>query len=378
MLKPPFILVIGLGPAGTAASIGLAQWGFRVLAIDRSRQPSLKIGESLAPAAQGVLQQLGVWEAFQRGAHQTCFGNRSAWGSSAIQYHDFIRQPPGYGWHIDRPAFEQLLIEKARQLGVSIAQSTSIREANWQQTHWEVHLKGPIPSLQQVQPTLILDASGRHSFLGRQLGIDRLYEDRQLALVAFLAVQQTLDDTTSLTETGPDGWWYSAQIPGKKIASAFLCNPNSTQKKDWTTESGWWQLVQQYPHTAQRFEKAGVALPQKPYFVAADSSILSQLYGPGWLALGDAAMSYDPIAAHGLLMAMVSGRDAAMAIRSLQSGEPSALLNYQDQLFKAYQHYQIQRKSLYQQERRFPRSTYWQKRQQLRPVFQPTSVVEKR
>ena len=57
----------------------------------------------------------------------------------------------------------------------------------------------------------------------------------------------------------------------------------------------------------------GRILIGQPKWVVADSGILEAVYGEAWLAVGDAAMTYDPIAAHGLTMSMVSARDAATA-----------------------------------------------------------------
>ena len=55
-------LIIGDGPAGLATAIMLARLGHQVLLLGRVEADKMadKIGESLAPAANAILQQLGV------------------------------------------------------------------------------------------------------------------------------------------------------------------------------------------------------------------------------------------------------------------------------------------------------------------------------
>lgn len=51
-----------------------------------------------------------------------------------------------------------------------------------------------------------------------------------------------------------------------------------------------------------------------PRIVPADSSLLEEVSGPGWLALGDAAASTDPRAGQGLWAALLAGLSAARLV----------------------------------------------------------------
>lgn len=366
-MKKPLLLIIGLGPAGTTAAIFLAQLGFQVIAIDRQANRPAKIGESLPPNAQKLLQQLGLWQKFEQAHHIKCFANKSIWGSDQMQYHDFIRQPPGHGWHIDRVLFEKMLLEKAQALGVQILSATSIRSAVWGKTQWSVELVLADQKQASIQPSFIIDASGRNSWLARHLKVDRLYEDQQLALVAFLqSKNKSLEDSTSLLETNEEGWWYSAKIPQEKLATSFLCEPDSEQRSRWTKPVHWWALAKKSTATYRRLIAGDFELMDDPYFVSADSSRLENMAGTGWLAVGDAAMTYDPIASHGILMAMVSSRDAAIAIQGFFNKKQDALGQYQERMISAYEQYRQQRLPFYQMEKRFGTATYWQQRQLVR------------
>ena len=82
-------------------------------------------------------------------------------------------------------------------------------------------------------------------------------------------------------------------------------------------------------------------LPQaeSPKVVSDDIGILETVYGNRWLAMGDAAMTYDSIASHGLTMGMVRARDAAGAIHAASNGVEGALEKYGRRMFESYKVY---------------------------------------
>ena len=96
------VAVVGGGPAGAAAAIRLARAGAATVVIDADPRHGDKIGESLAPSVRLVLERIGVWEQHQAAGHLPCFGNRSSWGGAEIDTHDFLCDPYGHGWHLDR------------------------------------------------------------------------------------------------------------------------------------------------------------------------------------------------------------------------------------------------------------------------------------
>ena len=359
------ILIIGGGIAGASTAIFLAQSGTNVTLIDHKSilqsTSHFKTGESLPPDSKKLLQELDVWETFTASHHLKCFGNKSVWGSRQLVFKDFIRHPIGFGWHIDRIDFEQMLLKKAKQIGTSILENTKISSISFEQNEWKTQLNYNTSTIQHTFD-FVVDATGRNSWLARRQGIDRLYEDIQLALVGFLTYRNDNIDSLSLIETTSEGWWYSAQLPNQRLVTNFICQPTKIERQTWQTSNGWHALLQKTIHTWQRIQKSDAQLITKPQFVAADTSILEKTYGKQWLAVGDAAMTYDPIASHGMMMAMVSGRDAANTISQYLSGKNDALEIYNTRLWAAFYEYIKLRKTFYRAERRFEESAYWIRR----------------
>ena len=198
----PTVLVIGAGTAGTAASIFLRQKGVAVVLVERSALPAQdatpKIGESLPPDGRVMLEQLDVWDQFKQGPHLPCHGNKSYWHSDTPQFHDFLQHPAGHGWHLDRLAFDRMLLDKAVALGTEFRPETTIREIAHTDAGWKVHVQDAQGQTSELNPTICIDASGRNSWLARQLGVERYYEDDQLALVTFYQTDRDFEDTLSL------------------------------------------------------------------------------------------------------------------------------------------------------------------------------------
>jgi len=353
---PATVLVVGGGPAGASAAIFLASRGLDVVVVDRAARPTpgsgrrMKIGESLPPDAGSLIDQLGVRERFEAGTHLPCYGNKSYWGGDEARHHDFVSHPRGdHGWHIDRVEFEHMLVERAIEVGVAFHGGTTVTGACRSGDRWDVALACVDGRSIEARYDFVVDATGRAAWFARRQGVDRLVEDDPLALVAFLGTAEVVEDTTTLVESTDAGWWYSAAIPGQRMATAFFCKPDEHERAAWLQEDGWWALLSRAPHTERRIADGRGGILAPPRFVSAQSAILERLHGDGWLAVGDAAMTYDPIASHGLMLAMVGARDAARAIHRALAGEGHALAAYDALMWAAFQQYGRQRLRLYAQ-----------------------------
>jgi 2-polyprenyl-6-methoxyphenol hydroxylase-like FAD-dependent oxidoreductase len=101
------VVVAGAGPAGALAAFVLAKAGYQALLIDEIQEDTHKVGESLPGAARQILQSLGLLTTLESGSHLPCYGNVSAWGSEQMIANDFISDPRGLGWHLDRVQFDE-------------------------------------------------------------------------------------------------------------------------------------------------------------------------------------------------------------------------------------------------------------------------------
>jgi flavin-dependent dehydrogenase len=123
----------------------------------------------------------------------------------------------------------------------------------------------------------------------------------------------------------------------------------------------WLLQLRKTIHTKSRIHLRG-QLPH-PIVMAANSSRLNRTIGKNWLAVGDAAITFDPLSAQGVHKALDSGLRAAQSIEAHLSGDDFALQGYARDVDHRFRSYLQVRQAYYIQEKRWPDSTFWQRRQ---------------
>jgi hypothetical protein len=85
--------------------------------------------------------------------------------------------------------------------------------------------------------------------------------------------------------------------------------------------------------------------------------------GDGWLAVGDAVASHDPLSASGIARALDSGAHAAVAIHALLArGDEAPLAAYAERQTRGFELYCDTWARYYQIEQRWPGSPFWSRR----------------
>jgi len=82
-----------------------------------------------------------------------------------------------------------------------------------------------------------------------------------------------------------------------------------------------------------------------------------------WLAVGDAARSYDPLSGLGLWSAMNMASESVPVIMDLLEGNVNGVLDYERANREAFAHYRAAHRTYYGLEHRWPDSQFWLRRQ---------------
>jgi flavin-dependent dehydrogenase len=313
------IAVVGAGPAGSAVATLLARRGHRVVLFERSRFEAPRIGETFGGELEPLLKALGAWEAFAAMASLPFRAVRSAWGTSELTERSSMTHPFGDGFHVERARFDNLLADVAEGAGASVCTG-----AGW----CKVETCGGGFSVTPrhgtaVHARFLVDASGRGAPATALLSDRRrwLSFDQMVAVVATLTTAS--DEPDLLIETSEDGWWYSAPQPDGSLVAALMTDGDLTPagRRGALTER-WRAALARTRHTARRFRNA--SLTGAIRIVRAECGLLFSSRGPGFYAVGDAAMAFDPIAGNGVARALRSAVDAAVEIDAALGGSTAA------------------------------------------------------
>ncbi|MDH6578621.1 FAD-dependent monooxygenase [Kitasatospora sp. MAP5-34] len=282
------VVVAGGGPAGAAAALTLARTGRTVLLADAGNGPP-KTGEALPSVAKVLLGDLGAGQQPVATGHLTCYANLSSWGSTALGRTDFINDPNGPGWHLDRARFDRCLREAVRSAGAEVAERTTARpKPRHPDGSWAVALRGPAEQ-RMVRCDWLVDASGRRRAVASTGRATAHHTDGLVATCLELAPDPAgrAGETCSLVESAEDGWWYTALLPtGRRLVTYFtdadLAPPAPRTRSDFA------RLLRRTRHVAARAGAHPLPADATPRRAPAHSSHLDTPTGDGWIAVGDA------------------------------------------------------------------------------------------
>ena len=354
------VAVVGGGPAGAAAAISLCRHTpLRVAVLEASAYDGPRVGETLSPSIQGLLSYLGVWEAFAAQGHLPAFGTAAAWGGADLAEHSFLFTGRGEGWHVDRGRFDRMLAEAVAGaggwLGTGLRVVGCAREGRGP---WRLSWRGQSGG-GTLGARFLIEASGQRGTLGRILGAVPDVCDRLLGIVGFVAGRDAAEGSAgALVEAVPDGWWYAAALPSGRAVAALMTDAGAARALGTGGRlSAWWDLLAATRHVRRVLEAAGppAALHVRPAY----SRLLRPLGGPGWVAAGDAAASFDPLSSMGVGHALHSGIHAARVACDQLMGDGRLLRAFEDAVEAHFARYLELRRLHYRLEQRWVDRPFW-------------------
>lgn len=339
--------VVGGGPAGATVALSLVRRGWRVCLFERTGFDGERYGETLPPEINPLLRELEVFEPFRALAPLESPGIVSDWGGLRHEQ-DYLRNPHGSGWHVDRNRFDAMLCRQAADAGVECFERYRAVVSRCKTGWWHVG---------EIHARVLVDASGRDG-LRIDPGDERETEDRLLAIVLRLTYPDGAPpDLRTYVESAPDGWWYSAPVPQGGMIAMFFTDCDLYSRQGLVLE----QQLSGHSLTAGRLQCAE-AVKTRTVYVA--SSCRKAISGEAWLAVGDSATSYDPLSGRGIFKTMRQGTNAAIAVDGFLRGNVGLLADYAALVRAEFDAYVLQRRAHYAAETRWQGRQFWDKRRQ--------------
>ncbi len=347
------VLVIGGGPAGSTCAALLAERGLEVMLCEREVFPRFHVGESLLPRGNAILERLNILDRCRAQgwttkpgasflfedavAAMTASGRQpeqlivqdspAQTAFCSIKFQDALCSPEPDALQVPRAQFDALLLERARELGVTVVEGCRVRDLKFSSDSATVAVirdhEGGARAPETVVARFVVDASGQSGFLAKRLGLRQ--PDPELVNLASFAHY--------------DNWIWPAAVPRGNIQvisrrdlgwlwiiplSEDRVSVGLVQPKERAAQG-----IERERRLEEALETSTLLQPQalesrrvSEVFGLADFGYgASQYISERWALVGDAGSFVDPVFSTGVYLALSSGAELSDAVWALLSGE---------------------------------------------------------
>jgi flavin-dependent dehydrogenase len=313
------VIVIGGGPAGSAAATMLARKGWQVTVLEREQFPRDHVGESLLPASIPILEELGALPAVESAGFLPKYGATMVWGSGDAPWSWYFKETSQrypHSYQVWRPQFDQILLDNAKTQGVTVLEGHHVTEVIFDGDEAVgVEFTNADGETGEGQARFIVDASGQSTLLARHLESkewDPFFQN--LAVYAYFTGAKPLpepDQNNIFIESYRNGWLWTIPLHTGRSSVGVVVDSKTGQEGIQQNGAKAFLEAQlaQSSHTRAMLENA--EMDSEPTVVMDWSYTAEKMYGPGYILAGDAACFVDPLFSSGVHLALMSGVLAA-------------------------------------------------------------------
>lgn len=296
------LLVLGGGPAGAGLAIGAARAGMRVALLERHGYAEARPGEHIAGSARARLAALGL--APTPALCRFSPGILSFWAADTPAFRSHGGASGRHGFNTDRAALDAALFAHAAGCGADALHGEAVgfeRDGS----AWHATIVTARAPPRPLRAALVADATGRRGAFLRGRGVKRARVGDLVALITWLAAppDQAEHGAPLTIGSGRHGWWSLVDAGGEALSFAAYGSTAALRAIGATTDDLPGLLLAEAAPLRAKLQRLGVrrlGAAVHPAFPARAEAV----FGEGWLAIGDAAMAFDPVSGLGVTNAL--------------------------------------------------------------------------
>ena len=330
-------LIVGGGPAGSAAAMFLLREGITPVILEGENFPRYHIGESMTGAGGKVLRDLGLDPEMYRRRYPTKQGvnvygqsKRGTWFVPVTGRDADWKLFAWDTWQVRRSDFDKMMLDEAVNRGATLLRGKALNPlTNGAVRGARVRMSDG--GVQDIESEILLDCSGQATWLANHGGVTGpkylgAY-DKQIAIFSQVAgairddggTRDTHRDNTLIFYQQKYHWaWF---IPlddevvsvGVVIPAAYFLDKKESPRDFYIRE-----LAELHPELKRRVPE--IELVEDVHVIPNYSYQVKSFTGPGFICLGDSHRFIDPIFSFGLTVAMREAQLAAPVIRAYLGG----------------------------------------------------------
>ena len=304
-------IIVGGGPAGSAAALYAKHYGLKTIVLDKSNFPRDKIcGDALSGKCIRIMRELDLLKEIENldGADI----NRITFGSPSYKQFDLdLKKSNKKGYVIPRLIFDNYLFQKIKTVS-DTKENFTVRNILYE--HGKINGivgKNKNGKDEKIKAPVVIGADGTNSIVARKLGLYEMdIEHTSIAIRCYYSGVKGLSDQIELhyiKEVNPGYFWLFPIGEGKANIGIGL-SKNYAKRDNRTLQQILNQVTNSGPFKS-RFENA-IQLEKPKGWNLPCGSIHRRNHGDGFMLIGDSAGIIDPFTGEGIGNAMVSGKYA--------------------------------------------------------------------
>ncbi len=331
-------LIIGGGPAGSAAAMFLIREGITPVILEAETFPRYHIGESLTGAGGKALRDLGLEAEMYRRQYPTkqgvkVFGQskRGTWFVPVTGRDANWELFAWDTWQVRRSDFDKMMLDAAVTRGATLFRGKAIKPLTNDGSVRGAQVHMADGGVQNIESEILLDCSGQATWLANQRSVTGpkylgAY-DKQIAI--FSQVEGAIRDDGGTRDTHKDNtlifyqkkyhWAWSIPLDGDVVSvgvvipAAYFLEKNESMREFYIRELG-----ELHPELQRRIPE--IKLVEDVHVIPNYSYQVKAFCGKGFMCIGDSHRFIDPIFSFGLTVAMREAQFAAPVIRAYLEG----------------------------------------------------------
>ncbi|MFJ1211222.1 flavin-dependent monooxygenase QhpG [Burkholderia pyrrocinia] len=299
------IVVLGAGPAGAAAALGLARLGYPVTVVSEWRR--FDAVEGVSDRVLQGFRHAGFVQAAAC-ALPPCARTTRWNGDTRTLNHEHL---------IDRRRFDAALRRDLADAGIAVLEAT-VRAVQANGDGHAIRVDTP-EGADTLHAAFLVEARGRLAPLAR----DAVRGPQTLSLLNVW--RGTPGDAASAVESLPDGWAWMARLPDGRCYWQVTLDVATATLPPRDALPAWCATLRQ-TSLARDFFGAHAAADVRVFARTSSATLCGDTGGANWLRVGDAAMAVDPLSGNGIFQSLSSALQAPAVIHTLLAHPDRAAL----------------------------------------------------
>lgn len=325
VFKEVDVLIIGAGPSGTIASAYLKNNGFNVLIVEKQKFPRFVIGESLLPRTMDHLEEVGFLEAVKNAGFQEKLGATFFDKGKKCEFLFAEQFTKGYEYtfQVPRDEFDKVLSDAAQKKGIEILFEHTVENVDFQDGFQNTTISKYNEKF-IVKSKFIIDASGYGRVLPKQLDLNvpSSLKARSAFFTQlknnFKGITQkqnnifidTLDDDTK-------AWMWIIPFSNNRTSVGFVGDDKWIKSFQENPKNKFSEALGKNVIFNDIFQE--IEFEFEPTVIRGYSVGVKQVFGDGYVMVGNSTEFLDPVFSSGVMLATETGLLAAkLAVKELK------------------------------------------------------------